>query len=295
MSMMGYKPPLTKASPSPYANQGPSNPFMTEAAPIEPLINRPAGNYDNEHMRFNPDMSGSLMKAPEIKPRFFESGGVGSRILSALSEATLSYNAQQGDPMSLSILRQRETSANRTADEAQWQSRWKTQQEAEQADREAQRNAPQYFSGNEDRVRFDPMTNTAATVYDAPTDAETYARSQGFAVGTPDYNTALQDFTLRGNGPTAYDFRTGLEGTRADNRTQLQDRRAKDRVALRKVPTFRDLNPPAPRLGGLGRGPARGGAAGGPVEGQSATGPGGHKIVVRGGRWVDAQSGRPVG
>lgn len=39
----------------------------------------------------------------------------------------------------------------------------------------------------------------------------------------------------------------------------------------------------------------QGGGAGGAAEGATATGPGGHKIVVHGGRWVDAQTGQPVG
>lgn len=41
-----------------------------------------------------------------------------------------------------------------------------------------------------------------------------------------------------------------------------------------------------------GGGPAAGGQGGG--DGQTATGPNGHKIVVKGGRWVDAQTGAPI-
>lgn len=37
-----------------------------------------------------------------------------------------------------------------------------------------------------------------------------------------------------------------------------------------------------------------GGGAGGSFEGATATGAGGHKLVVHGGRWVDAQTGQPV-
>lgn len=50
-----------------------------------------------------------------------------------------------------------------------------------------------------------------------------------------------------------------------------------------------ELDEPSP----TGAGPQAAPAAA-PGEGQTATGPGGHRIVVRGGRWVDAQTGAPL-
>jgi hypothetical protein len=107
--------------------------------------------------------------------------------------------------------------------------------------------------------------------YRQPTDGEQYADAQGLDPSSPDYATALQAFALRGNGPTAFGFdrqlddtrtandirlegerqsgRLGLEGLRQQNRMGLEGTRQGNRIATRGTPTYRDLNPPAPRVG----------------------------------------------
>jgi hypothetical protein len=118
----------------------------------------------------------------------------------------------------------------------------------------ARREAPQYFSGNEDRVRFDPVTGQSSRVYDAPQDFEDYADAQGFGPGTPDYSRAVEDYVLRGNGPSAFKYdsdletlrnagRISLEGARQNNRVGLEVVRQGNRAALRGKPTYRDLHP----------------------------------------------------
>lgn len=179
-------------------------------------------------------------------------------------------------------------------------------------DREYERNKPQFFSGNEDRIKFDPVSGVATTVYDAPTDAETYATNLGLEPGSKEYRSALQDYVLRSNGPTAYGYRVGLE-----------DQRSANRAALKGMPTWHDAHRPLPggppRSGsapartmagviapilakvaggqplspgeqrayemyqphrGSGRGSARR-----PAE-RIAMAPNGHKLVLRGGKWV---------
>ncbi|MEE2795621.1 MAG: hypothetical protein VX512_12385 [Pseudomonadota bacterium] len=122
---------------------------------------------------------------------------------------------------------------------------------------EAKRNEPRFLSGNTDQVRYDPATGTSTRIYDAPEDFEDYAASKGLEPGTDDYFTAVEDYVLRGNGPTAFKYdrdleavrnaaRIALEGERQRNRLAVEDTRQANRSALRGQPTYRDLNP-APR------------------------------------------------
>ena len=96
------------------------------------------------------------------------------------------------------------------------------------------------------------------SVYQAPTAGEQYADSLGYEPGSNDYTTALQDYTLRANGPTAFgydkqldDYRTGndikVEGVRFGNRQAMEAQRQQGRADLRSQPTYRDLNAPPPR------------------------------------------------
>ncbi len=108
-------------------------------------------------------------------------------------------------------------------------------------DREFKANQPDYFMSGNDRVRFDPATGTANVVYDGHSDAEDYAAALGLDPSTPEYGKAVQDYVLRGNGPTAFDYDRQLEGVRQGNR-----------VALRQMPTYGQTHPrpSAPRAGG---------------------------------------------
>lgn len=91
--------------------------------------------------------------------------------------------------------------------------------------------------------------------FTAPTDAERYATSRGFEQGTPDWNTALQDYVLRGSGPTAHDFDVGLEGVRQGNRETLEGQRQRNRLTLKGQPTFAQTHPRPSRaaIGGIPR------------------------------------------
>lgn len=65
--------------------------------------------------------------------------------------------------------------------------------------------------------------------------AEKYARSLGMKPGTPEYNSAVQDYILRGQGPTAYDNREQFEGVQQGYRERLEGVRQGGRVALEGV------------------------------------------------------------
>jgi hypothetical protein len=64
---------------------------------------------------------------------------------------------------------------------------------------------------------------------------EQYARAQGLKPGTAEYRAALQDYVLRGQGPTAYENRERMEGVEQGNRVQLEGVRQGGRVALEGV------------------------------------------------------------
>lgn len=128
-------------------------------------------------------------------------------------------------------------------------------------ERNADLQASQPFTLGRSRYQFDPTTGQTTALQTEPMDFETYAASQGYQPGTPEYNQAAQDYILRGNGPTAVgldasldDHRTGnrvrLEGVRAGNRSALENQRQAGRTTLRGMPTYRDLHPSA----GGGRG-----------------------------------------
>ena len=183
------------------------------------------------------------------------------------------------------------------------QNMWRLrQQQAEHQDRLAQMreqtrlklSEPEYRSVNNRLVRFTPGTGESDVVFTAPQDFEDYAATLGAEPGTPEYDRLVQDYVLRGSGPTAtdnyklreewrQDNRLDLEGVRQGNREALLGQRQAGQRALKGVPTYRQANP-TPRSGG------RSGAGGGVREGQTATNPQtGAKVVYRGGKWVPAK------
>lgn len=147
--------------------------------------------------------------------------------------------------------------------------------------RDAEANQPRYFDANGDQMRFDPVTGQTSTIYDAPTDFEQYAASLGLEPGSDGYAEALQDYVLRGSGPTASAYDLQLEGARVDGRARLEGLRQGNRLELRQTPTYRQANP-APRAPRRGRSPGRSSE---PVAVNPTTG---ERRVLRGGQWVRA-------
>jgi len=181
------------------------------------------------------------------------------------------------------------------------QNMWKQrQQQAEHQDRIAQLreqtrlklSEPDYATVNNRRVRIDPTTGESEVLYEAPQDFEDYAATLGAEPGTEEYRRLVEDYVLRGSGPTATDNyntreewrqenRVDLEGVRQGNRETLLGQRQAGQRALKGVPTYRQANP-SPRSGGR--------SGGGVREGQTATNPQtGAKVVYRGGKWVPAK------
>lgn len=103
-------------------------------------------------------------------------------------------------------------------------------------DRDAVANRPQYFMAGRDRVAFDPTSGESKVVYDAPEDYQSYAGTLGLNPGDEGYDAAVQDFVLRGAGPSAQAGRRALVGVQQNAR-----------LAQKAAPTYRDMHPTAPR------------------------------------------------
>ena len=303
--------------PSPYqptmANIGPANDQGSPNAALLSAAMRSAGPGGAMSL---PDMGPMTvgneqitMPPPTPHRSFFmaDGTGTGNRILGAIGDGLLGAAGRPG--VYAPMMEQR----HRDEQDHQWKL------DDTLAELRARAHQPQYFSGKEDRLSFDPITGKTTTLYAAPSDAETYAKTLGFAEGAPDYTKAVQDYTLKGYGPTALANRQTLEGQRYDDRSSLQDdrygyigglqdtrlaayRRNSDaRIAGSTANSMRataarqrgqDMtdkrvrgSPAYQGYGGRGRG-------GG--ESAVAVGPNGHRIVVQNGRWVDAQTGAPV-
>jgi hypothetical protein len=151
------------------------------------------------------------------------------------------------------------------------------------------------------------------------TDAEQYAGSIA-TPGTPAYNTAIQDYTLKGEGPTAFDYKGQLQAARLANaRTIAEGRNATSaantryRVDHQRPSAGTQPHPPTPStvIGGIMDKQASGqpltpaevntlrdyrqhykpqrGAV--QISGNEpvATDAHGNKLVVRNGQWVPAR------
>lgn len=180
------------------------------------------------------------------KPGFFDKDGAWRPTLAAIGDAAMMLSAGQGNPAAMAFLQNewatKRDNAQSQREQANRFALWQHDDQAAKAERQWKASQPQYFSGNEDRVAFDPVTGATKTLYDAPTDAQAYADSLGLGKGTPQYNKAMQDYVLKGNGPTAFGYDADLANLRFHNSSELK-----------ATPTYRDLNTPPPRAGGGGR------------------------------------------
>ena len=117
------------------------------------------------------------------------------------------------------------------------------QREWQVEDRNFKANQPEYFMSGRDRVRLNPSTGQADVVYDGLEDFDEYAVSMGYEPGTDEYETAVTDYVLRGNGPTALGIDKQLDDYRTKNNQRLDDYRTVNRAKVRAQPTYRDSNP----------------------------------------------------
>ncbi len=191
-----------------------------------------------------PDVQDVPAEGPS--PKFFDKNGGHRMVLGILGDALMGAVGKPG-MYAQSQMQQRQREAEQQAQTAEWgrQDRNRTQDRAWAVeDREYNANKPESFMSGRDRVRYDPRTGQAETVYDGQEDFEVYADALGLDRDSAEYRSALQDYVLRGNGPTAFKYDQGLEAVRHANRADL-----------RATPTFAQANPRPRGGGGGGRGP----------------------------------------
>jgi hypothetical protein len=220
---------------------------------LEP-INMPGGNEPTPIMPTRadrPDYAAMLQQALGPAPKMSTGQKIAAIVGPALMAAT---GNEQGASAFLNMLAQRrDERARQEHDAALTGIKWRREDDLA----EQKRNEPRYFSGNEDQVRFDPASGQATRVYDAPQDFEDYAAAGGLTPGTPEYFRAVEDYVLRGNGPTAFKYDRDLEAIKNAQRITLEAERQRNRTTLRGTPSYRDLNPPPPRAAAPRSGPAR--------------------------------------
>jgi len=140
---------------------------------------------------------------------------------------------------------------------------------------EADLRAANPFTVGRDRVQFNPATGQSEVLYDGPEDFEEYAGTLGLEPGSDEYFQAVEDYVLKGSGPSAHardveldDHRTAndvrMEGVRQSNRVGMENLRQRNRGALEGTRQENRMairrTPPAPRAGGLlgGKGGGKG-------------------------------------
>lgn len=217
--------PLRLLPPSPrapVADAFDEQPFMpavvNTSPPSLPPANMPGGNQPTPLVPSDAptDYSAILREALGPRPELHGFRKVASILGPALMAAT---GDQAGAAAMIADMRRPGQEYDRRMQEGALEAvKW------QRADDEARRkqNEPQYFSGSEDRVRYDPSAGTAERVYDAPQDFEDFAAAQGHQRGTQDYYDAVDDYVLRGNGPTAFKYDRDLETVRQAGRASIE-------------------------------------------------------------------------
>lgn len=160
--------------------------------------------------------------------------------------------------------------------------------------------APKTYELNNNVYRFDPQAGAAERIIQGQTEAERYAETLGFQPSSPDFIGAVQDYTLKNDGPTAFGQNRTLQNDRLRQSDTNSIRSAATSAAnsARSAATSRansltstagQLRSTAARIrAGEGRGGGRNGRSGGRVapEGMIIQGAGGQKLIKRGGQWV---------
>lgn len=212
--------------------------FVDTSPPALPPMNAPGGNdprpLDSQPRDYRAMMAEALGPRPEMSR--------GQKIAAIIAPMLMAASGNQaGANAFLQTMSQRRDDRARQEQEAALTAiKWGREDDLAQA----KRNEPHYFSGSEDRVRFDPATGTSERVYDAPQDFEDYARARGLLPGTDGYFSAVEDFVLRGNGPTAFKYDRDLEAVRQAGRISQEAARQQNRLGL---VDYRNANPPPAR------------------------------------------------
>lgn len=144
-------------APPPYATP----PYFPDHADA-PMMAPASDNFD-----FNMSMANARVK----QPGFFESGGLGQKILRGLGEVGLQYGASQGDPLAMAQIRDR--FAERAMDR---------QRQLENDRRQAEQ--AEWINRQNWQLEHRPPP--------APTEIERMAVAAGYQPGTPEYTALMR-------------------------------------------------------------------------------------------------------
>lgn len=228
--------------------------MRSEMPPVEPMP-QPGGPLGNS-MRQPFDYDAALAKLVGEKPKIKDWQKVAGVIGDAL------VMNQGGQPYVMkSLMGRQEAYQDRLRKAQETLLGWQHNDYA--AQRDADLRAANPFSSGRDRVQYDPATGQARVIYDGPEDFETYAEELSLEPGTDEYFAAVEDYVLKGNGPTAHGRDLELDDHRTSNDRSLESYRYGNRVGLEKMRQgnrqgmvdYRNANPaPArPRVSGAPR------------------------------------------
>ena len=178
------------------------------------------------------------------------------KVVAVLGDALAAHNGVQ--PYAMRTLMGRQDEYNERQRKALetvmgWQhGDWQNQQEADLR-------AANPFTSGRDRVQYDPATGQSHVIYDGPEDFETYAQRLGLKPGTEGYFKAVEDYVLKGSGPSAHERDVELDDHRTGNDASLERLRYGNRVGLetmrqgnrKGMVDYRNQHP-APRLSSRG-------------------------------------------
>lgn len=228
---------------------GPDQALPMNAAPngITPsIIGGSAGNSSPSLFQM-PNIDGSAMTFEGVKPSnpkqgagFFSKNGGWRNVVGGLGDAMQTFGG--GKATYAPMMAERRMAQQRQEERAlQRETSWQDYVRRKKYDRD---NAPpQYFTVGRDRVKFDPTTDQSQVVYDGLEDFDEYAVSMGYEPGTDEYETAVTDYVLRGNGPTALGIDKELDDYRTANDKGYDDYRTRNRLKVRGTPTYGQSNP----------------------------------------------------
>ena len=268
----------TPALPAPMPNAGP---LGSAIAPPQPQPQQTGPLGASMRQPFDYEAAVQTMAGNQKGPKDWQ------KVMAVIGDALVSSSG--GQPMAVNnLMAQQQGMQDRMQAAREQALKW--QHQAYQRQNEADLRAADPFTIGRSRLAYNPATGQTNALYTGPQDSALYAQDLGLEPGTKDYFEAVEDYVLRGSGPSAHerdiemdDLRTendrGLESFRQGNRVSLErmrqrgrlsmeDERQGNRMQLRRTPS-------------AGRAPAQRGSAM-----PTATGADGRKVQWNGKAWV---------
>ena len=206
------------------------------------IFGRSATPQTQQMPMVQPGVSGDAQMAQK-RPGFFQHGGLGGKLLRFLGDVAINYSASNGDPAAMATIQNRMYWQRQRAEAAERQRVRDEDRSWQVEDRDYTANRPVIRNVGNELTRYDPTTGQTSLLYQGLSPEEEYVKALGLDPNTDEGQTAMQDYILRGNGPTAFGYDSRLEGIRQGNRIGIEGVRQSNRMSLRGSPTYRDAHP----------------------------------------------------